>query len=661
MRTPWLIFSIVSGVTAAAIALLRWRRLRREKRYYAGGRGAAYTAEDELAADESGHSRRFDLEWGQDLLTIPETMGDLTLRDGVSRTGRFANATLMTKDRERIPRERALQPSKTYLLRLDIGPLSRESHVLHPIGFPEEHLPKHDYWLGVTVTSADFEVMFAGDGGKRSPPEFLLRQDGGPAETRSGERFLDFWLTAPAHDGLASARISYTYKDTVVQSQKVFAVVGAEADGRITVLTDFTLSSTLRDLHRIPERSRTTLIANDNGGGVHEVTIRRPGVAGDGPTPPWTLRISDSALVDVVRRLRSKLASEGIAPRRLERSRDELRRDLRELVPLGREAYNLMAGGSDFIVEDAPGKDLVIQVVLPEGSSFTLPWSFVYDIFIDGDLRVTDIPFCKVVDEWDDKKALFQPGETRCRYEADEDHRENVLCPFGFWGFRYGLEVLTSRDAVAVEVPLSLGRAVIARTSRGVVAERVSKHSETLKETLTARSPGLAVSGTLSKSELRTLLSQDLPIVYFLCHGDRRGPDNATVLGIGERETVSPSDVIGWIDGVRRHENRTIWRSPRPFVFINACHSVEIEPKTLVDYVKSFVGRGGAVGVIGTEVKVNQDLAMALAERFFQLTVSEGKTVERALLEVRLEYLRKGNLFGLLYTPYCFGDTRFVA
>jgi hypothetical protein len=70
------------------------------------------------------------------------------------------------------------------------------------------------------------------------------------------------------------------------------------------------------------------------------------------------------------------------------------------------------------------------------------------------------------------------------------------------------------------------------------------------------------------------------------------------------------------------------------------------------------VGTARAAGVIGTEVKVNQDLAMKIAERFFELLLVQKKTVDEALRTIRLDYLADGNLMGLLYTPYCWAELR---
>jgi hypothetical protein len=105
---------------------------------------------------------------------------------------------------------------------------------------------------------------------------------------------------------------------------------------------------------------------------------------------------------------------------------------------------------------------------------------------------------------------------------------------------------------------------------------------------------------------------------------------------------------------------KIFWDKVRPLIFINACHSLAIEPATLVSFLQAFVGRGQAAGVIGTEVKVEQSMAMDVAESFVTNWLSGRNTVEEALRAIRLDYLRHGNLFGLVYTPYCWSELKIV-
>jgi hypothetical protein len=49
---------------------------------------------------------------------------------------------------------------------------------------------------------------------------------------------------------------------------------------------------------------------------------------------------------------------------------------------------------------------------------------------------------------------------------------------------------------------------------------------------------------------------------------------------------------------------------------------------------------------------------MSAAEEFFSALVTDGSSVDEALRRVKGSFLSSGNLFGLVYTPYCFADVR---
>ena len=91
---------------------------------------------------------------------------------------------------------------------------------------------------------------------------------------------------------------------------------------------------------------------------------------------------------------------------------------------------------------------------------------------------------------------------------------------------------------------------------------------------------------------------------------------------------------------------------------INACHSLQIEPETLVGYVDAF-SSADAKGVIGTEVRVPVPLAMAWAETFFASLIA-GDDALTALQAARLHFLQHGNLFALAYTAHCWAHLKLI-
>ncbi|WP_214405678.1 hypothetical protein [Pseudonocardia lacus] len=67
-----------------------------------------------------------------------------------------------------------------------------------------------------------------------------------------------------------------------------------------------------------------------------------------------------------------------------------------------------------------------------------------------------------------------------------------------------------------------------------------------------------------------------------------------------------------------------------------------------------------ASGLLGTEIAVPEQLAQAVADRFFVL-FAQGEEVGRIIRKVRLDLLAGGNPLGLAYTPYCMAALRLSA
>ena len=571
---------------------------------------------------------------------------------------RYANVQLLD---QRPARPLAyLRPGYPAVLRVDVGALKPESRVESPVPFPDDLLPREDVTLAVVLSSNDLAVgRTAAE--LKPPPGATVEQrlrlpaDGGPAvEVDSGRPYLDFALLLPSFPAMevARARVSYLYRNTVLQSQRLEA---GPVDFRVT--TDFTLSATLAaDVETITRRPRVTVLTNESSsGGRHEFTVRAGDADGAPLGEPITFAIAHDSIGNPVANLRKQLTL--AAPTARRRRRDELIRDLQRLAPLGWDLHTALHWRVQDAVRDLAGNhpDAVLQVAIADGSTFTLPWSFVYDIFLPSGTPPERLDVCPVVSEWDGQGAMVGDGDRTCPRAADADHAEGLLCPFGFWGFRYGIEVLASTDRPKTAIHCTAGTSVvIGETERGIDKKRRDDHIDALRGAFAQGAPGVDVCEARGASDLRALIHADLPILYFLCHGERRG--NETLLGLGESDRISPKDLMGWVDVAARREGRYMWTDPQPFVFINACQSLAIAPEDLVSYVAAFIGKAHAVGVVGTEIKVEQNQAMDLAEAFFGVLLQPGATVEDALRQVRLAFLADGNLLGLAYTPYCFAD-----
>jgi len=543
-------------------------------------------------------------------------------------------------------------PDAVIRLRLDIGPKSPESQVAAPVAFPDDELPS-DIDLDVMVSSTDFAVGTSiGDlTGTIAHGRFFLPGNGRPATTPKRYDFLNFFLRAPKAPGPVRARIGYYYRNVLVQSQLISGTV--EKPGGFAIVTDFTLSDDLTGLEHYPAQPRISILTNANGDGSHQIVLRAPGQSPDTAShEAGTFTIREATLGDVIGDLRKVLRER--APATRSRSKAMLQEDLRQLAPKGYALWSQVPGQKPYLfaplLKDPASR--VIQVCRPTSSGFAFPWALIYDI----PLNIDQPPLCKLVSEWDGTSPLVTGTQRQCPHGP---HAENVLCPFGFWGFRYSIDQLSSTDESVFEIaPPAAWDFVIGETQFGVDKAALAAHVDKLGDLLHRRFPGASLREGQDKTSIRQLLGRDLPLVYFYCHGEGRyDGDPDTYLGVVKNEAIRAAELQGWIQTWLVNETR-VWDKLRPLVFINACHALEIYPKTLVSYLDAFVGTARAAGVIGTEAKVAQDLAMRVAEQFFDLMLIQDKCVDEALRTIRLDYLASGNLLGLFYTPYCWAELK---
>ena len=580
---------------------------------------------------------------------------------------RYANAVLLgARSDDPLDGSEPLEKAQLVRIRLDIGPLSAASHVDAPKPFPVE-AGAPDVWLDVVVSSTHFGVGAEPPDhtvGGTATGRFFLPGNGEPATTVAGEPHLFFYLRVPERSHLARARVGYYYRNALLQSQLLEAVVGdfpapkSWPDRFFSITTDFTTTETLTGLESIPERPRVSVLVNGGADGSHQFVVRGADATEPDGREAESFELDDRtigrALADFRRVLRAR------APTTRRRRKDQLIRDLRELAPLGWDLYAATAGQSRGLLDAAfhDPKSLVIQVCRPRTSSFTLPWGCLYEIPIESiAVQQKEVEICELVADWDDTQPLLAGTERGCPAANGGQHRENVLCPFGFWAFRYSIEQLASTREKLHRIKVgSRFDMVVAETQYEVDKTKLAAHIDELRNVLQARFPEANIVEGKSRTDVKELLARDTPLIYFYCHGERpRAGDPNTYLGVGVKKPITPSDFIGWVSNWRRHDRKVVWENPRPLILINACHSAEINPDTLVSYIDAFIGAGNAAGLIGTEVKVNQDLAMQMAEGFYKRFLAS-ETVDSALRAMRFEFLATGNLLGLAYTPYCWAD-----
>lgn len=604
---------------------------------------------------------------------------------------RYANAVLVdqTADDQLLSQQTPIRPGQLLRLRLDIGALSEESAVTGAVPI-DEHLPKEDIWLEVMVSSTHFEVSRTEARLGQSVVahgRFFLPAGGAPARTPDDEQYLYFFMRAPQEMGQARARVGYYYRNHLIQSQLLVADVH-RSEGGYEFTVDYALSHSLVGLEELPKRRQVSLLTNSNGHGTHQIVVRSGDEDGALVGDPTSYELDENTISTIIDRLRDVLRTRVVTAGEKPRSKRDLIEDLYELAPLGRQLWHQTVSQCFFAFYDAidTGDNVVIQVTRPTTSSFVFPWGLIYNIplTLDADMKVDETEkeatICPVIDRLEEAIVeVREKGLSNCPEAPSGGHDEQTLCPFGFWGYRWPIEQLSSSQIADRERRKDLARTIpaLGRRSFEMVAaqtqdlsrstlQQLERHMQDLRDMLGEREGQLVEGKDLAG--IRSMLGQeDLPIVYFYCHGDRMTPSGAspispkpnTVLGVGKSQRLSPQDFQNWVQQWFFRNRRIIWNQVRPLIFVNACHSVEVNPNTLVSYIDAFMGTAHAAGVIGTEVKVQPWAAMDIATGFFRRFL-QGHTVFEALYDVRLDYLAHGNLYGLVYTPYCWADLQLV-
>jgi hypothetical protein len=247
----------------------------------------------------------------------------------------------------------------------------------------------------------------------------------------------------------------------------------------------------------------------------------------------------------------------------------------------------------------------------------------------------------------------YSEGAKLCQHAAND---ETIVCPYHFWGFKHIIEQPTqpggkkafSGENLALEIKIS-GAPVYRMLLNNALSQLEKDHVTNMKTLKFSTLASLAdVTAALDPASKPPPAEPHL--MYFFCHGksdEVQGP----YLSVGADESLLPAKLDGW-------DFR--WPNSHGLVFINGCHTVDLNPSELSSIMQPFV-EAGASGIIGTEISVTTGLAREFAYEFFQrlLNSSANKQdnhVGQIIKDLRLKLLMKYNPLGLVYTPYCSAD-----
>jgi len=580
---------------------------------------------------------------------------------------RYANHFLIKSDDEtELPHDIPIGLGDLIRLRIDIGAL-KDTATEEDIPIPEDLLPEGPIDLEIMLSSNDFAVSTKEDFDPQSNlkvalGKMTLPEDGEAAKTPDGSEYLFFYLKAPADSQQARARIGYYFQNHLIQSFLLRASVGEE-EGGYSFLVDYTLSenfSDLASLEKLPKRDHMSIFTNDNQDGEHTLVVKAANGQAEDTPDVCTYLLKETAINKIVETLRDTLYddikySKGDLNGRGEK---KLMEDLKKLAEIGWDLFSTVASDCmrTWFLRDKVSDEILIDVTRPNEHTYSFPWQFFYDLPLieDGERN-----FCKVIFELDDVISK-DPSIHRCPHEKEHKFG-TTLCPFGFWGFRYKIQQHAGKGKGAYLKILSNGGPEMLVASTVDVKSKLdlNDHIKSLETTLESKAG--KITNKKGKTEImESMGNPKLPLIYYYCHGFREtGYETTTYLSVGDGEKITVNDFkayyYSWYSqyGLDEYKKKT-----KSLVFINACHSIEINPDTLGSFLESFIGTEFASGIIGTEVSVDQTLAMNFAEKFFTGFVKEGKSVGEAIHQARMANLAKQNLFGLVYTPYCFADLR---
>jgi hypothetical protein len=240
----------------------------------------------------------------------------------------------------------------------------------------------------------------------------------------------------------------------------------------------------------------------------------------------------------------------------------------------------------------------------------------------------------------------------QCRTACPHAQDRNVICPYGFWGYRY-----------IIEQPLRPPNAYKSVHTRIRVQDKPKMamvYGTGLQLTTPHRKQVTQIAGSRATIEhpdsvdglLTALKAGDgqPSAVYFYCHGGNTTYSQWLVVNDND-----PLLTIHLDDEVRQ-----VWEAIKengpsaPLVVLNGCHTGKYDPATLLSFVHQFA-RLGAAGVIGTEIPIHEYMGTAFGafwvERFLK-----GEPVGQIVYDFRQQLLRKQNVLGLVYVPYCYAN-----
>lgn len=601
-------------------------------------RGAADTTASAVGAAEPG----LDLvglvtDPGGEDIVVPDVVGAEFPADGAEELQRHLNAGFFEAHADRM-----IRPSEA--LSLDHGPYRVGVNVgsFWGPGTPGEGFP--DTLLDPVFEAQDQEhltcdvVLFSHPAAVTPPKKSLILP-------RTGDSQLVFFDIEFSEGGRRLVNVHLLYRGNLLQSrQLVFDVVGGATGTAPGTELDppqdgFVIFTRSRELSLDAIEHTAPRVVTIIVGRVHRppsdvvaLQILREGA----PTEVHGTTLATEAIASRLTSVRSALIAAMNAYGGVGGSHAVLASALGRLADVGQALHADLFGDAPSSVADLPA-GAVVQIA-PLSQRLSVPWEVVYERTFQGSSR-RGTRLCAAFLE-------HGPDKDDCPHADDV----GVVCPYGFWGYRYVVEQLPGRvDPLAAHARREID-GVIPNGDRlsiaTVVSDRLnyaSEHIERLKSL--APQPPLDIVPIRNVDEARLHLGSPglaAHVLYFYTHGGRTHA-NLPYLEVGDFE-MTRNAFNAW----------KVQLLVRPLVFINACESAGYTPDDAEDLVSEMLTRG-AIGAIATQCDVKELLAGDVAGTFFGLLL-KGSSVGEALYRSRIELLRRLDPRGLAYSLFASAD-----
>lgn len=457
-----------------------------------------------------------------------------------------------------------------------------------------------------------------------------------------------FALRTPAGSGRFPLHLATLHRGHLLELETLEVPVGDVVDRLQVTTTRISTSDFTRPyLARGTLRAAQILVLNAGDGSI-DIEVLDPESR---RLLTYDTPYQAEALLTVARRARERLTEvlEGTASRRgLGLKLGVARQDFEAALPLLAEAgaglYEPLFGrgrprdtSAGDSLADMLASGSVIQVNVDQAGIgvSTIPWGLVYDrpLFISSDSSVCT--------------EFTTHAEDDCPSRGDA----SIVCPWGFWGFRYVLEhpPAWSSGTTAPSLPEAI------TNRRPLSLSFVSDPTFPSRDDHLRR---LEVPGEIDVSKVETLSElqrvwtsrpEGFDLVHFFTHH---------VLDPG---TGAPALLLGdeYLTEVHLSGLNLKW-SHHPLVILAGCSSGVAHSLSAPSSLISAFRICGASGVVGTECTVRDNVADGLMGAFLE-DLFAGEPIGPALLAMRQRTLRQGNSpAGLAYSLFALSGLRFL-